>query len=375
MEKEELISELKCLNLHNRTDDRTNSKFILPNKPVSPSILFPSSHLRSKIQNYHQESSPHRSLDAIFSDSFDSALEPSDSSALLDSSNSGEELDQMVQPVFGDYFQNLSFSSDEGFGSSNTSSNAGSPQSAQKRKIRVSQKWKSPIKTRIDPYFLESSPLSLLKKKTESSPKNERPNVLNRPEKIDFIEMLHERQMKHIITAIFGHCGARELQKSSEVSSLWRSYLENEPFESTRRSYREERMKRIRNPNFNRHKVSPNWRNTRKLRSASNHMNRAIAAANQISPISRPQTTSSRVQHLKNVKRNLGLDEEMIYCPVCVYPATKHANNKGMCTMRKCLASFCCLCKLEWHEGPCCGFRTPSPPSSKANIRRKLKKL
>ena len=58
-------------------------------------------------------------------------------------------------------------------------------------------------------------------------------------------------------------------------------------------------------------------------------MNRAIAAANQISPISRPQTPSSRVQHLKNVKRNLGLDEEMIYCPVCVYPATKHANNKG----------------------------------------------
>ena len=57
---------------------------------------------------------------------------------------SGEELDQMVRPVFGDYFQNLSFSSDEGFGSSNTSSNAGSPQSAQKRKIRVSQKWKSP---------------------------------------------------------------------------------------------------------------------------------------------------------------------------------------------------------------------------------------
>ena len=50
----------------------------------------------------------------------------------------------MVRPVFGDYFQNLSFSSDEGFGSSNTSSNAGSPQSAQKRKIRVSQKWKSP---------------------------------------------------------------------------------------------------------------------------------------------------------------------------------------------------------------------------------------
>ena len=141
--------------------------------------------------------------------------------------------------------------------------------------------------------------------------------------------MLHERQMKHIITAIFGHCGARELQKSSEVSSLWRSYLEEEPFNSTRRSYREERLKRIRNPNFNRHKVSPNWRSTRKLRSASNHMNRAIAAANQISPISRPQTPSSRVQHLKNVKRNLGLDQEMIYCPVCVYPATKHANNKG----------------------------------------------
>ena len=58
-------------------------------------------------------------------------------------------------------------------------------------------------------------------------------------------------------------------------------------------------------------------------------MNRAIAAANQISPILRPHTPSSRVQHLKNVKRNLGLDEQMIYCPVCVYPATKHANNKG----------------------------------------------
>ena len=57
----------------------------------------------------------------------------------------------------------------------------------------------------------------------------------------------------------------------------------------------------------------------------------------QTSPVTRSRLTSDdglfvrpRIQHLKVVKRNLGLGEEMIYCPKCEYPATKMTDNKGI---------------------------------------------
>ena len=183
-----------------------------------------------------------------------------------------------VKPVFSDKL--FCYSSDEGF--------EGSPAnlpSTPTRKIRYC--WKSPTKpsSSVAPYLIEASPIRIQRKKKESqsSPKTQKADT-----RCDFISQLAARNMDIIIQQIFGHCGNRELQKvkgqnvlcssffqASEVNRQWRSYLTREPFNSRRATYRTEKSKRDRNPNFNRARVSPNWR-AQKLRSSQNHQNRVM---------------------------------------------------------------------------------------------------
>lgn len=269
-----------------------------------------------------------------------------------------------VKPVFSDKL--FCYSSDEGF--------EGSPAnlpSTPTRKIRYC--WKSPTKpsSSVAPYLIEASPIRIQRKKKESQSS---PKTQNIDTRCDFISQLAARNMDIIIQQIFGHCGNRELQKASEVNRQWRSYLTREPFNSRRATYRAEKSKRDRNPNFNRARVSPNWR-AQKLRSSQNHQNRVMP---QTSPVTRSRLTSDdglfvrpRIQHLKVVKRNLGLGEEMIYCPKCEYPATKMTDNKGRCTMSKCQAIFCCLCKANWHGSRSCDDHRPRT----TRTRKKLAKL
>jgi len=281
-----------------------------------------------------------------------------------------------VKPVFSDkLFHYDQSSSDEGF--------EGSPAILRTptKSTKLTSKWRSPSKSQhsTQPYLIEASPIRIQRtsrnKKYEAEQKLEKEQTDDKEEevKVDFIAELAKRNMSHLVGQIFGHCGKRELQMSSEANSQWRHHIITTPrLDTRRRAYLTEKRARRRNPNFNRQKVSPNWRHTSKLRSAQNHQNRVI---DQTSPLTRSRLAEDhvfvkpRIQHLKVVKRNLGLGEEMIYCPQCEYPATKTTEkNKGKCTMTKCNAVFCCKCKSNWHGSRPC-------ETNKKNLKKKLAKL
>ena len=114
-----------------------------------------------------------------------------------------------LAPVFGNFCSTfISYSSDEGFeGSTSESPLRG-------RTTKFCHKWKSPVKTRVDPYFLESSPISLQKRRSgrvEHNQVQEITSAAKKDARFDVIEQLEQRNLHQIIFKIFSFCGDREI--------------------------------------------------------------------------------------------------------------------------------------------------------------------
>ena len=124
-----------------------------------------------------------------------------------------------LAPVFGNYCSTfISYSSDEGFeGSTSESPLRG-------RTTKFCNKWKSPVKTRVDPYFLESSPISLQKRRSGRVEHNQVQEITSAAKKdvrFDVIEQLEQRNLHQIIFKIFSFCGDREIQKVFRINLYW----------------------------------------------------------------------------------------------------------------------------------------------------------
>merc|ERR1711892_615539 len=128
-----------------------------------------------------------------------------------------------VKPVFSDkLFHYDQSSSDEGF--------EGSPAILRTptKSTKLTSKWRSPSKSQhsTQPYLIEASPIRIQRtsrnKKYEAEQKLEKEQTDDKEEevKVDFIAELTKRNMSHLVGQIFGHCGKRELQMSSEANGV-----------------------------------------------------------------------------------------------------------------------------------------------------------
>lgn len=313
------------------------------------------------------------------SESFnDSAYCSVGSSMFSSDSKSDDECEVDVKPVFENFIRaTIDVSSDEGFEGSGLSS----PECELKSRPVPSVKWRSPVK--FQPYrtrsrnILKDSPCRIPTGKVTKVIRQISPVKSTTVTRIDFITQFHTRGMAHLVRNVFSRLSGCELQQSSEVSDLWRRLTSEEPFTEQRATFRTEDRKIRKSLNHNR---SPNWRETCTLKSRRFYENRTQPTASPSKVGTSPTSNNPKLKHWLSVKRNLMQGEAIDHCPMCNFPSKRLQNNKGICSLARCLNEFCCLCKDKWHVG-CCNSSFPrlqsSPyaPQSRLKIKRKLRKL
>lgn len=289
-----------------------------------------------------------------------------------------------IKPVFENFVRSnaeIDFDSDEGF----------EPESPIKTRIVAVAKFVSPVKfAKCRKHLLKDSPSristgKIVKPKPRFSPVKVAPST-----GLDFIAEFEARGMIHLVKNVFGRMDGGELHKLSGVSRRWRQICSRAPYTDLVSNFRASQIKLAKSrvhPNFNR---SPNYKETALLTSRSSFDNRErrlvapSAEEAQSSPSTRmaERSTDPKLKHWLTVKRNLLFGESMIPCPRCQYPARRLMSNKGCCSLVRCGHEFCCLCKGEWHLGPCPAAASPlttssSPrkPQRAKTLKKKLKKL
>jgi len=226
-------------------------------------------------------------------------------------------------------------------------------------------------------------------------------------ERVDLVRCLHERNLQHVLSTIFGFLRGPELCSVAQVSLLWAKCLESARFSN------EERLSFVAIRNLDRENfgmklslrsssgsllASPSANSRRVMGEVSNCSNRGLAAAPVVvSPTSgikrdggdAPDTSlisPSKVRHRLFVSEAAKLcpGERLVHCPLCTSPSRVTASSTQLqdrqevatCSSSRCSFVFCPLCQCEQHQGRACRLtRTSSTRISKSgNVSSKKSK-